>query len=88
MKAIFLYRPDSEQARRVEEYVRDFELSQKHKLELLNIDTREGSSTASLYDLVENPSLIVIRDDGQLLKHWQGVSQLPLMNELSGYLSS
>jgi hypothetical protein len=86
MKAVMLYRPDSEASRTVEEYVRDFEHSRGRQIELVSLNTREGVATASLYDMMQSPGLLVLRDDGQLVRDWQG-APLPLMNELAGYLS-
>jgi hypothetical protein len=86
MRAIVLYRPDSEVARTVEEYAKEFEKTQHKTLELVSLNTPKGVETAGLYDMLQNPSFLVLRDDGQLVKDWQGV-QPPLMSELSNYLS-
>ena len=85
MKAVVLYRPNSEDARKVEEYARDFEHAQHKDLEVLSIETREGADKARLYDVTRYPAILVIREDGQLLKLWQGET-FPLMNELASYL--
>ena len=85
MKACILYRSDSEFARIVEEYARDFQHFKGKDIELMNLNTREGAAIATLYDILENPALLVIRDDGQLVKDWQG-EHLPLKDELAGYL--
>lgn len=85
MKALILYRPNSEFARPVEEYVRDFERTRNKTIKLVSLDTQEGSSQAKLYDIVQYPALLVVRDDGQIMKVWQG-PQLPLMDEVAGYL--
>jgi hypothetical protein len=87
MKAVILYHPSSEQARTVEDYARDFHQRNSHEIKLLSLETREGAATATLYDIMEYPALLVLDVDGQLSKHWQG-AQLPLMDELAGYLSS
>lgn len=86
MKALLLYHPQSEHSRIVEEYVRDFERQRNLKIKLESLDTPEGADKARLYDIVQYPALIVVRDDGQLMKDWQG-DQLPLMDEVAGYLS-
>lgn len=86
MKAVMLYKPDSEAARKVEDFARDFERTQHKPIQALSLETREGADMARLYDMVQNPSILVIRDDGQLLKFWQG-DQFPLMNELASYLA-
>lgn len=85
MKACILYRPDSEFARTVEEYVRDFQRFKGKDIELVDLNTREGASMATLYDILQNPALVVLRDDGQLVKDWQG-ELLPRKDELAGYL--
>lgn len=86
MKVLILYRPDSEHATRVETFVRDFEHqhdSLSDKVELLSIDTRDGWSTASLYDILSYPSILALDDDGRILNVWQG--DLPLMAEVAAY---
>lgn len=80
-----LYRPDSEGSRVIEEYARDFERMRGKPIQLLSLNTREGAATASLYDMMQNPTIMVIRDDGQVVMDWQG-THLPLMNEVAGYL--
>lgn len=80
-----LYRPNSEGSRVVEEYAKDFQRLRGKQIDLISLNTREGSSIASLYDLVRSPSLMVLRDDGQVVANWQG-EHLPLFNEVAGYL--
>lgn len=87
MKALVLYHPNSEHGRIVEEYARDFERRNSHPLHLESLETREGAATATLYDVVQYPAILVTADDGQMVKQWNG-EQLPLMDELAGYLAS
>lgn len=86
MKALVLYHPQSEFARGVEEYVHDFARSRGITIDLVSLETIEGSDMAKLYDIVRYPALLVIKDDGQLVKNWEG-DTLPLMNEVAGYLA-
>lgn len=85
MKAVILYRPDSEDARAVEEFVREFTRRTNRDIELIDIDTVEGTNMAELYDIMQYPAVVVIKDDGALVKHWVGVP-LPLVNDVDGYL--
>jgi hypothetical protein len=85
MKIVALYHPNSEFARIIEEYARDFERRRGKVVELLSLDSRDGAALASLYDILQYPALLAIRDDGQLIKNWEG-SDLPLMNEVAGYI--
>lgn len=87
MKAVILYHPRSEFARGVEEYARDFGKSRGQPIELVSLETVEGSDMAKLYDIVRYPALLIIKDDGQLEKNWEGET-LPLMDEVAGYISS
>ncbi len=86
MRVIVLYRPNSETARRVEEYIADFERFHPGLgLETHAIDTPDGSQLAQLYGAVEQPVVLALKDDGQMQQMWQGVDKLPLMNDLAYY---
>ena len=90
MKLLVLYRPNSEHARKVEEYLHDFERQGGRgdaKTETLDLNTREGSAMAAVYDIVRYPGLLVTTDDGMVLHSWQG-DDLPLMSEVASYLRS
>ncbi len=89
MKVLILYRPNSEHATTVESFVRDFEHQHDvgNKIELMSVNTREGAATASLYDVWQYPSIMVLGDDGRMLNMWQG-EQLPLMDEIAAYAYS
>lgn len=87
MKLLVLYKPDSEFSRSVETFVHDFESrhgSVVRKVEMLNSQSREGMALMSLYDIMQQPALMVLTDDGQLLQHWTGTT-LPLMDEVASY---
>jgi len=88
MKLLVLYRPNSEFARQVEGFVRDLQtmhnIDERH-VQVLDFDSREGSATASLYDLMSQPAILVIGDDGGYVKDWQG-PDLPLLSEVAGYI--
>lgn len=88
MKVLVLYRPNSEFARLVEVFVHDLQtqhgVDEKH-LEVVDYDSRDGAATASLYDVMTQPSIIVVGNDGSFVKDWQG-SELPLVEEVAGYI--
>lgn len=85
MKVVVLYRPNSEYARAVEEFARDF-LKQypDKKVELISVDTRDGSATASLYDILKYPAVLALSDDGRVIQEWHE-QRLPLISEVSYY---
>ena len=85
MKVVVLYRPDSEHGRLTEEFIHNFQqLSDPQRLEILNIDSRDGSALASLYDIMQYPAVLVIGFDGSLHKSWVG-DTLPLIDEVVAY---
>jgi hypothetical protein len=84
MKAIVIYKPESDHARAVEEYLRDFLSRTGKELETMDPDTKEGSAMCEVYDIVEYPSVVAMSDDGQLQNSWRGLP-LPTITELSYY---
>lgn len=85
MKVLVLYRPDSEHGRQIEDFIRDFKNRHEDgKLEVLNVDSREGNAMASLYDVMTYPAILALRIDGSVLKMWEG-GDLPLMDEIAYY---
>lgn len=88
MKVLILYKLKSEHARKVEEYVRDFNRNYpKHSLEIIDADSLDGTAKAELYDIMSYPAVVAIADDGSPLKTWQGEA-LPLMGEIAFYSGS
>lgn len=86
MRVVMLYRPSSEFARRAEGYVADFErFHPGQTIELLNVDTPEGSNLMQIYGLMEHPAILALKSDGQVQQMWQGIDKLPLMNDLAYY---
>jgi cyanophycinase-like exopeptidase len=84
MKIVVLYHAKSDHARAVEEYQTTFERIRSKKIELLDLETREGANMAQLYDIVQYPAVLALSGSGQLLKEWQG-EHLPLMDEVAAY---
>jgi len=87
MKVLVMYRPNSEFARSIEEFVHDLQTQHnvdEHHLQVLDFDSREGSAMASLYDVTDQPGILILGEDGSYVKHWQG-TDLPLLAEVAGY---
>jgi len=87
MRTIVLYHPNTRFGGEVEDYAAEFERYKHKKLELISLETVEGSDLAKLYDIADYPAILVRSDDGSLLHDWQGVP-LPLMDELSYYIQN
>jgi hypothetical protein len=84
MKVAVLYRSQSEQERPVLDFEHDYQRQTGRQLSLYDLNTRDGWSLASLYDVVQYPAVLATSDDGRLLQMWQG-DNLPLMNEVMYY---
>ena len=87
MKVLVFYRPNSEHARQVEEFVHDLQRQHNiddHHLVIYDVDSREGSAMASLYDVMAYPSFFVVGDDGGYVKGWNS-GDLPMMDEIVSY---
>jgi len=71
----------------VESFIHDFQRLHEgigRRMEVLNVDTRDGSAMMSLYDIMQHPALLVLADDGQVVHFWNG-EPLPLMDEVAAY---
>jgi hypothetical protein len=85
MKAVVIYKQESDHAREVLDYLRDFERQTGHALETLDPETREGAGFCRTYDIVEYPSIVALSDDGVLQNLWRG-RPLPTISEVSYYV--
>jgi hypothetical protein len=87
MKLLVIYRPNSEHGRLTEEFIERFKShgSSSEHVEAVNIDSREGSALATLYDIMQYPAILVLRNDGSPQKVWVG-DNLPQIDEVQAYL--
>ncbi|MCE7936538.1 hypothetical protein DYH10_02010 [Candidatus Saccharibacteria bacterium CPR2] len=85
MKAVILYRSQSDHERSVNDYMHDFEHQTGKTIEALDVEQQEGQELAQLYDIMQYPAVIARAEDGSLIKVWSD-GQLPLMNELSYFI--
>jgi hypothetical protein len=86
MKVLVLYRPNTEHGRLTEEFIHDYQSRHMDsKLEVLSLDTREGDATATLYDVVEYPAILILQDNGYIQKMWQGAA-LPRLDDVASYV--
>ena len=85
MKVLILYRPRSEHARAVESFVHDYQSRHEQgDLEVVDVDSRDGSASAALYGVMQYPAILALREDGSILRAWEG-ENLPLLNEVAYY---
>lgn len=77
-----LYRPGSEHEREVLDFQSQLARNQVI-VRLVNVDSRDGSTIARLYDVVEYPAVVAHEDDGRVIDTWAG--KFPLISEVSYY---
>jgi len=66
----------------VQDYLREYHARTGKDIELVSLDTREGTDMARLYGIMDYPGILALEDDGELQQMWQG-KQLPLIDEVS-----
>ena len=85
MKVAIIYRLESDHAREVLDYLRDFSRQTGHAIEEVDPDSPDGAHFCRTYDIVEYPTLLALSDDGQLQNMWRG-RPLPTISEVSFYV--
>lgn len=84
MKVVIVYRNESDHAREVIDYLRDFERQTGRTIATLDPDSKDGIDTCRAYDIVQYPTVMATSDDGHLLNTWVG-TPLPTISEVSYY---
>ena len=84
MKAVVIYKEQTDYARTVIDYLRDFERQTGRKLETMDPETPDGAQFCRVYDVVEYPTILALSDNGILQNMWRGLP-LPTITELSYY---
>lgn len=79
-----VYKEQTDYARQITDYMRDFERQTGRVLETLDPETRDGVGFCSTYDILQFPTLVALADDGRLLTMWKGLP-LPTISEVSYY---
>lgn len=83
-----LYRPATDHAGQVEDFVTEYQrLHPEKKFEILSLDSPEGANLAKVYGVTNSPAILAMADDGAFLQLWQD-QHLPLFSDLDFYNSS
>ena len=85
MKVAVVYKYESDHAREVLDYLRDFSRQTGYTIEEIDPETPDGTSFCRVYDIVEYPTMLALSDDGQLQNMWRG-RPLPTISEVSFYV--
>lgn len=85
MRVRVIYKSESDHAREVINYLRDFSRQTGQEIEEINPDTADGAQLCRVYDIVEYPTIIATSEDGSLQNMWRG-RPLPTISEVSYYV--
>ncbi|MEO6110173.1 MAG: hypothetical protein ABIP50_04140 [Candidatus Saccharimonadales bacterium] len=85
MKVVVVFKEQTDYARQVLDYLRDFERQTGHVLETMDPESPAGVDFCRTYDLMQMPTMIALADDGSLQNTWQGLP-LPTISEVSYYV--
>ena len=84
MRVVVVYKDETDYARAVTDFLRDFERQTGRKLETLNPESSEGELFCRAYDIVQYPTIIAVSDNAVMQNEWRGVP-LPTISEVSFY---
>ena len=84
MRVVIVYKYESDHAREVLDYLRDFERQTGREIETIDPEDRLGADFCRAYDVVEYPSVLALSDDGRVQQLWRG-RPLPTISEVSYY---
>jgi hypothetical protein len=84
MRVVVVYKNESDHARDVMDFLRDFKRQTGRDLETLEPDSRDGETFCRAYDIVQYPTVIAISDDSVMQNIWTGLP-LPTISEVSYY---
>lgn len=85
MRVIIVGRDQTDYARTIIDYLRDFKHQTGHDIEIIDPDTQDGIDFCRAYDIMEYPCVVAIDYRGVMQNMWRGLP-LPTISELSFYL--
>ena len=82
-RVVCVFRDNEDYSRTVTEWLENFRRQTGREIETMNPD--ENPTFCEVYDIVEYPTIIALRDDGNVLETWRG-KDMPLMDEVLYYM--
>jgi hypothetical protein len=84
MRVVVVTKENTDYARGVSEWLREYQRRTGRELEVLNPESLAGISFCEAYDILEYPTVIALSDEGSMQQRWSGVL-LPTISEVSYY---
>ena len=83
MRVVCIYRDNQDYTRSVDEWLENIRRQTGREIETLDPD--ENSDFCEAYDVVEDPTILALSEQGEVRASWRG-RDLPLINEVLYYL--
>ena len=84
MRIVVVWKENTDYARVVREWLREFKRRTGRDLESLDPESLAGESFARAYDIVEYPTVIAMTDEGKEQQRWAG-RMLPKVDDVNYY---
>ena len=84
MRAVIVWRRESDYGRVVEDWIRDFSMLSGMEIETIDPDDAKNEGFLKAYDVVEYPMILGLDDNGKVMDSWRGLP-LPRLNEVAAY---
>jgi hypothetical protein len=85
MRVVVVTKEETDYARQVRDYLRDFKSQTGRDLETIDPESRDGVGFCRTYDIMRFPTIIALSDEGQMQQMWVGLP-LPTISEVSYYV--
>ncbi len=85
MRLVCVWKEQTDYAREVEEWLRDFRHIKGYEIESINPETIEGEIFVQAHDLLEYPTILALDDRGSVMQEWRG-RPLPVFDEVASYM--
>ena len=82
MRVVCVWKDNSDYSREMIEWLENFQRRTGKEIESIDPESMAGGDFASIYDVVEYPTLLALADDGRVLEAWRGMP-LPRIDEVS-----
>lgn len=77
---VFFSAENGPEQRQIFEYIKQLELHQV-RVKPIEFNSKEGTVNRGLYDIMDHPAMVLVREDGSLVGKWQ--RSMPLVSEIS-----
>lgn len=85
MKVVVVYKSETDYARAVTDWLRDFTRQTGKTVEEIDPETPGGIQFCATYDILEYPTLVALDVNGNMQNMWRGTI-LPTISEVSYYV--